>query len=322
MFVSFFTVCAALTGYLAFAGSSAQAREQAENKPKNGMQVPKPQKSIVLNFPTNVSIGTFIFLTNSGEFKQVPARGQMIVPSNPGTKLKVNYQTGLNLSPLKAIAPDALEELDLAKLEITSEQLQNIKHLSGLKRLDLGETDVDDRALNFLSSLQNLTTLDLRSSCVTARGLPLLSTLKSLEDLNLTNNNIGDLGVAALHGLKNLHRLRLSQCRITDKGLAELASLGALISLDLERNNRVTDKGISSLAQLKHLEHLDLAHTSVSARSLQYLQQLPSLKVLIFSPNNINPAELEEMRKKLPHCKFQSDLDYRHVDVNLYQPLK
>jgi Leucine-rich repeat (LRR) protein len=311
-----------LTFIALITAADANAQSMAGNEKNDRTQHIESKNPVVLNFPTGYSIGTIIFNTDTGVKKQFPARGQMNVATGCTTKLVVNYQTGLNMSPLRAIAPDALQELDLSKLEFSSEQLRNIKHLTGLRKLDLGETDTDDNGLENLTSMQDLAILDLRATCITGKGVAVLSTLKSLNNLNLTSNNIGDPGAAALQALKGLRGLRIAQCRITDKGVASLALLDTLESIDLERNKNVTDNAVKSLTRLKHLWHLDLANTSFSAQSLKYLQQMPSLKVLIFSRNNIQPDELDEMQKKLPHCKLLSDTEYRSVNVNLFQPLK
>jgi hypothetical protein len=310
-------VSAILSGYKANAADDRSTKVKASVM--NGST--QPLNGSVLNFPRDHSVGSVIFTTATGELKPVPACGQVPVPSNAGARLIVNYQTGLNLSPLKALGPNSLEQLSLTKLEITDDQLANIKHLTGLKQIDLGETDIDDRGLDLLASMHSLKFLDIHGTCITARGLAAVGAHTTLDNLNLSNNNIGAVGLEPIKPLQKLKTLRIARSRITNIGLHALGSLMALESLDLECNGGVTDIGISYLMGLKRLNRLDLANTSFTVQSTKYLKQLPSLRHLIYSPNNLKPEEVGAMRRALPQCSVISDTQLRYVNVNLYAPL-
>jgi len=273
----------------------------------------------ILQFPKDRQIGTLIIRTD--KLTSTPARGRVVVPSRAKVSLTVNYQTGLDMSPLKEIPPDALQAIDLHKLEITDQQLLCIRHLTGLTDIDLDETDIDDKGLDCLSEMHRLDNLGLHATCITARGLASIGTHNALQSLNLASNNIGDVSLNGLGALQNLTKLRMARSGITDRGMPTIGSLAKLEYLDLECNAGITNAGLKYLSNLKNLNHLDLSETSFTFSASKYLKNMPALHTFIYIPKNLKPSEVKALKTMLPHCEVLTNTEYRHINVNLFAPL-
>ena len=85
--------------------------------------------------------------------------------------------------------------------------------------------------------------------------------------------------VALLSGAENLRMIRLSE-------------------------TPVTDAVIDTLVNLPKLESINLYGTAVTAVGVGKLAVLPNLKHLYLWQTKVTPAEIEELKKKLPNCEI------------------
>lgn len=99
-----------------------------------------------------------------------------------------------SLVPLK----DSLKKLNLARTEVTSEDLKSLTNLSSIENLDLSRTDIDDRALDFVFKLKNLKTLNLRDTSITDEGLQKLENLEHLERVYVWETSVTPAGAKRL----------------------------------------------------------------------------------------------------------------------------
>jgi len=75
------------------------------------------------------------------------ARGRLTVPSGKEARLIVDVDACADLSHLDALAPNALQELDLSNSEVDDNALFHIKRLTSLKRVNIRNTRITEAAL-------------------------------------------------------------------------------------------------------------------------------------------------------------------------------
>ena len=179
--------------------------------------------------------------------------------------------------------------IDLAGLDLTVSQFQQLKTLSHLKGLDLQFcTGLTPDVLAEISKLKGLRALRLAGTEVSDSSIELIAKLTSLRSLDLeVCENISDVSMPEITTMKELRCLILKKTafeklKITDTGLADLPQLEQLEVLSLY-GNRVTDEGMQSLAKVTTLRVLDLSLVGISdngVTTLAPLQQLEELYLL------------------------------------------
>lgn len=123
--------------------------------------------------------------------------------------------------------------------------------------------------------------LDLGWCSFTDDDLAHLSGLASLRNLNLSRNNITDGGLVHLLGLTDLRELSLAECKyLTDCCALYLAKLTSLHSLNLNECKKLTDGCAPYLAGLTSLQKLSMEGSAITARTMHFLCQMPSLAIL------------------------------------------
>lgn len=163
--------------------------------------------------------------------------------------------------------------------------LAHLKNFKRLRSLDLTYMDITDEDLHEVKGLTDLETLLLFSdSRVTDAGMKNLGGLRSLRVFILGSspahrNQITDEGLAYLAGLTKLETLSVSQSLVTDAGLVHLKNLTNLGWLGLS-GSLVTDQGLMHLEKLNNLKDVHLYGTQVTEKGVANLQRaLPKAKI-------------------------------------------
>ena len=109
--------------------------------------------------------------------------------------------------------------------------------------------------------------------------------------------------MASVGKLTRLKHLRLVGA-FGDADVAHLAGLTSLRSLMLRSSGPgFTDRGLSHLAKMNTLADLHLKG-DFTAGGLRQLEELKALRWLkIYSPNDLSPAALERLWRKLPNLE-------------------
>lgn len=207
------------------------------------------------------------------------ATGSIRVPVSLETMLKVDADKAADLSALKTLKPDDLQEISFEGVKVENAQLANLAHLTGLVGLNLNKTGIDDAGLEQIKGLVNLKKLSLGTTNITDAGLSNLSGMASLERLWLQETQITGVGLANLSPLRSLQRLILAATKIDDAALVHLAGLPSLARLGIN-NNAITDAAVEPLSQLKGLAELNVAMTKMSPDGINKLKEKsPQLNV-------------------------------------------
>jgi hypothetical protein len=304
--------------------------EETKRTPPEGEAVPAQVAAGVgrgdrrVTFPQDRSMGV-LYVRDAGtldEWKWLgDTCGDVVVPAGKELRLDATADGARDLSPLSALAPDALVELSLRSTPTTDEALSYITGLTGLECFYLGETAVTDAGLVHVEGLSRLKTLDLGMLPVTDAGLAYLEKLESLRELSLYGTRITDAGLAHLARLTNLEGLYLGGgMPVRGEGLAYLKGLGNLKRLnlwgtELEDDNvvhlgalttleklnvgltRITDIGLVHLVGLVALRELNLGQTQVTGAGLVHLAGLPALETLDLHGDPLSKEGVENLGK-------------------------
>jgi hypothetical protein len=104
----------------------------------------------------------------------------------------------------------------------TSEAVALLKEVPSLVDLNIAKLNLSNDDLKNIAELKNLQRLHLENNPISDAGLAHIKGLVNLEYLNLYNTQVGDSGVENLKGLTNLAALYLWQSKVTDDGAATL----------------------------------------------------------------------------------------------------
>ena len=199
-----------------------------------------------------------------------------------------------------------IDSLWLRGLPITSSGVETLAPLKKLKLLALSLTKIDDRALKTISeNFPKLESLDL-TLCekVSDEGMRYLAKLPKLKRLVLNHTNVGLDGLKALKPLHieglyleadhkidddcmaliaeqwpNLELLNVGETKVTPAGLVHLNTFKAMQSLTLNALS-FADKDLQPVSKMKHLTSIHLMTTNITDKTIDYLKDLPNLKVV------------------------------------------
>lgn len=202
--------------------------------------------------------------------------------------LRSSWVTDSDMSVVAALP--ALRHLDLSQTRISDHGLQRLKPARAIASLNLYYAEqITDEGMAAVKGWKNLRELNLRGTKITDTTLEHLGALTTIEKLDAGYAQITDNGIDALGSLSNLKALMLGGNKLTDVGLQALRQIPTLRVLDLGGAQRtdsglwsisVGEPGIEAVATLKDLEELGLAGTSVAARGIGKLKELPKLSRL------------------------------------------
>jgi hypothetical protein len=92
----------------------------------------------------------------------------------------------------------AIRSLNLAAVEISSEDLEELRELSDLEELSLSATKLDDSALDTLQTFSHLRKLDLSETEITDASLKQIASMQSLRSIALDHTQVTRRGLRAL----------------------------------------------------------------------------------------------------------------------------
>ena len=239
-----------------------------------------------------VSETSTVYITTMPEPAELPPTQEPIPTVEP---VPVESQTVNSITIDGTEYSTSLTKLNLFGKNLTSADIEPLKHMINLISLDLGSNKISD--ISMLSNLTNLTSLRLIGNQITdisalknltnlshlyllcnqIRDINDLGGLVNLTDLDLAFNQISD--ITALKGLTNLNILNLFQNQITV--INALGGLTNLTHLALD-NNQISD--ISALKDLTDLTVLTLSNNQIS--DISALRQLTNLTFILGLSNN------------------------------------
>jgi internalin A len=240
-----------------------------------------------------------------------------------------------------------LEYLNVRWSEVTSRVFEHVAGMKKLKVLDVGFSRVNDDGFDALASLETLEELHIGGDKMSGLALPLLrllpalkhldvngsqrtdsgrwglmltdvniesiAALTQLETLNMGGAIVSDVGIKLITDLVNLQTLDLSRMEITSQGLEPVAKLPKLRKLNLWQSARIDDKAAAHLLAMKSLEEVDLGDTGISDATLDQLEGMKRLKVLLVSGTNVTPERVERFRKARPDCRVMWAPKFKEV---------
>lgn len=190
-----------------------------------------------------------------------------------------------------------LRSLSLDYLDVTDDELRNIKDIRTLTHLSVKWGELTD--ISYLENFTNLTELNLEGNDI--EDITVIELFTSLTSLNIGHNEISNL--SPIRGLTNLTKLSIDSLNpgwnhITNYN--DLSLLTELTYLNASGNSFVYD--ISALKNLTKLSYLNITDNdlsdSVAISHLDALSKLTDITFLYANYNNIvNISALNNLTK-------------------------
>ena len=280
----------------------------------------------VLHFSSPEPIGTLrLKMPGAAEWLPLtqPAMGDVAVPIDAEVALdvlplNVRSSTVRHLDGLDSLGPDDLAALTLEGCGLCEEDVETLRHLTGLRHLNLGmsnvtgtwlerlgcltqleelslkATKIDDAALRNVALWPRLRHLNLSRTKITGGGLAALSAAQEIWSLFLDRTMLEDEALLYLQVLPRLERLHLNDTPIGDSGLALLTGCTKLLELELSRSaiTSINNQVVEGLQQLKHLQ---VGDTRLTGESISILADLQSLEELGLSVTMTDDAAMADL---------------------------
>lgn len=175
-----------------------------------------------------------------------------------------------------------LTSLGIGNVELSSQDLAHIRHLSKLQTLALRNTlppGAPQRDFSFLRHCTNLETITTRDADFGDAALKHIIA-PNMRSLYIYETGISDDGMVYLKKLVSLERLGISRTKITDAGLAHIAALPNLQYLSAN-STAITDAGIESIKKMANLTTLEVNRTAITKKGVAEIQfALPNCNVV------------------------------------------
>ncbi len=181
----------------------------------------------------------------------------------------------------------------------------------------------DETIALIAQALPELTFISFTSAPeVTDSGLIHLAEMHKLEGVCLFSKGITGVGLVHLTGLKRLKSLDVSGWA-TDAALEHISKLTRLERLQLCEAVDITDTGLADIAKLTNLRSLEIGSggwfasgiqncMKVTDQGLVNLHGLTKLELLDLNTIGATRAGIDKLRKALPNCKIQWNLNGPH----------
>lgn len=194
-------------------------------------------------------------------------------------ELTVEHGDPGQLSAIKDIT--TLKKLTVKNLNISSDDVESIGHLTSLTELTLEGCGLS--SVTPLSSLTELTALNLNSNAI--RNISALSSLTNLEQLNMQRNVVVD--VSPLANCLFLKDLNISYNTITD--ISPLSSLNLITKLDIS-HNQIAD--ITSLSRMTELNELYANNNQIAEiTALSSCKKLTQVNISVNAITSLEPLK-------------------------------
>lgn len=217
---------------------------------------------------------------------------------------KLNRSTGTNL----------ITHYELVKKAINLPSIENSQFESLLTNPDYQSywEFLEDKELGNLMQIQypseirleikyesvDPSSLAIQTAIAGALGVP-VEELTEKQFSELTSLHLGFYGLEDISLLSSLTSLRYLDLDNNDK-VTDIAAIKSLKMLDTLYLGNTSVRNISSIAALKSLISLNLEGTLVD--DLSPLYNLNKLKTIWLNGSKVSSAEVEKLKKQLPHC--------------------
>jgi hypothetical protein len=200
-------------------------------------------------------------------------------------------ETRLTVAAVKQIDPSLpLQNLTMAKLQVSPESFSHIAQIKSLRRLDCQEWprpgdmigDPIDEALQCIPSMSRLEELNVGGHLVLGPGFDAVREMCGLRFLGLSMTSAPASHLALLGSLTRLETLLLRGTGLNDEAMQALSVLRDLRHLDVS-STEISDQSVSLILGFSQLERLGFEHVRVSREAAERLFELPHLKSLEIS---------------------------------------
>lgn len=244
----------------------------------------------VIHFPEHQSVGELYL----GESRFGSARGTITIPHEEDLELHLGERApSPDLSFLKQLAPDDLQAISVDIHYFGDEELQLMKHLTGLKALNLKLSRVTNDCFETLAQMSGLRVVDFAYTRITCEGISKLRALP-LISLDLSHTLPNDDGLCELGNLTNLRQLIYMDNGLSGKGMKALAQLVSLENLFLAKTN-IEDEYLSSIHWFKNLVLIDLSKTPITDEGARFLTAVRTLRGVLLDNTNTGDRTLENL---------------------------
>jgi Leucine-rich repeat (LRR) protein len=226
----------------------------------------------------------------------------MTVP--PNGLLQLQAQKALSVEPqlFRGFGAHDLTDLTLGQGYWNDQHITYISKLTGLRLLIIDQADVHDKSIPELNQLTNLKVLSIRGTSLTGNAV---AQLKVLERLRWFGASLLDTILPVLQKLNNsqtLEYLQLDGCKLTNDDMKAIATMSNLQQLRMSGNHQLTDSGLQLISHLRKLHTMAIDGDAVSAKCIETLKKLPSLKNLSISSDEWSKADQAKLHEALPNC--------------------
>ena len=194
-----------------------------------------------------------------------------------------------------------LAALSLQQTAVTDQGFKSLAPLKKLTELTLYGTPVTDDSLNIIAAFPALQKLRLRGTKVTGSGIgDAFAKMVLVVDLDLSETAFSNDGLASIGKMKNLRSLNLWLTQVDDDGVALLVEQTKLTLLNLDNVSGVTDRSLPLIATMQDLELLHLGGTSITAKGIENLYGLKSLKTLFITRLGLTQDDVAKVKAAMP----------------------
>lgn len=243
----------------------------------------------------------------AGAFRGVHALRHLWLDDNSLTQIPVSALDSL----------PSLQAMTLALNQITYIPDYAFTNLSALVVLHLHNNQIQSMGARCFEGLQSLETLDLNYNNL--QEFPVaIRTLSKLQELGFHNNNIKAIPERAFVGNPQLQAIHFFENPIQFVGKSAFQFLPKLHTLSLNGATQIQE--FPDLKGTTSLEILTLTRAGLSALPLDLCEQLPRLRVLELSYNEI------EVLPSFYHCSSLQEIGLQHnlikkIEANTFHQL-
>lgn len=243
----------------------------------------------------------------AGAFRGVHALRHLWLDDNSLTEIPVSALDSL----------PSLQAMTLALNQITHIPDYAFTNLSALVVLHLHNNQIQSMGARCFEGLQSLETLDLNYNNL--QEFPVaIRTLSKLQELGFHNNNIKAIPERAFVGNPQLQAIHFFENPIQFVGKSAFQFLPKLHTLSLNGATQIQE--FPDLKGTTSLEILTLTRAGLSALPLDLCEQLPRLRVLELSYNEI------EILPSFYHCSSLQEIGLQHnlikkIEANTFHQL-
>jgi hypothetical protein len=131
------------------------------------------------------------------------------MPIDPGPAIAYLQSRGAQIERDRKQAGEPVIGVVMAGLNMTNDDIIQLKSFTKLEKLNLSHTNVNVTAIDYIAEMKSLRSLDLNMANIGDGVTGLLGQLTNLEELILNNTRVTDQGLTKLYGLKKLRVLGL-----------------------------------------------------------------------------------------------------------------